>query len=78
MTGIDKAVEIAGGQVALATKIGVTQQAISEWVGFGYVPDGRIDDVLNAVDKNCAKIKPRDLLEPKLVAMMDRLNEREG
>ena len=76
MTGIEKAVEIAGSQVALAVKLGVSQQAISEWVGFGYVPDGRIDDVLNAVDKSCARIKPRDLLEPKMVTMMDRLNER--
>lgn len=78
MTGIERAVEIAGNQVVLATKLGVTQQAISEWVRFGFVPDGRIDDVLNAVDKGCLHIKPRDLLDPKLVAMMDRLSNREG
>ena len=76
MTGIEKAVEIAGGQVPLATRIGVTQQAISEWVRFGFVPDRRIDDVLNAVDKNCQSIRPRDLLDPKLVAMMDKFNDR--
>lgn len=75
MTGIEKAVEMAGNQVALAVKLGVTQQAISEWVRFGFVPDGRIDDVLNAVDKGCLQIKPRDLLDPKLVAMMDRINK---
>ncbi len=76
MTGIEKAVEIAGNQVVLATKLGVTQQAVSEWVRFGFVPDGRIDDVLNAVDKSCQSIKPRDLLDPKLVAMMDIFNDR--
>ncbi len=74
MKGISKAVEIAGSQAALAAKLGVTQQAISEWETRGYVPDSRIDDVLNAVDKGCAQIKPRDLLDPKLVAMMDRIN----
>jgi DNA-binding transcriptional regulator YdaS (Cro superfamily) len=76
VTGIDKAVEIAGSQAALAVKLGVSQQAISEWVASGYIPDGRIDDMLSAVDKNCSQIKPRDLLDPKLIAMMDRFSER--
>ena len=71
MTGIERAIELAGSQALLATRIGVTQQAISEWVTLGFVPDGRIDDVLNAVDKGCKQIKPRALLNPKLVAIID-------
>lgn len=76
MKGISKAVEMAGSQAVLAVKLGVTQQAISEWEIKGFVPDNRIDDVLNAVDKGCAQIKPRDLLDPKLIALMDRINNR--
>lgn len=72
-TGIEKAVKLAGNQKHLATRVGVTQQAICEWVQRGWVPEGRIDDVLNAVDKDCKQIKPRELLDPKLVRLVDRI-----
>lgn len=76
MTGLDKAVALAGSQKQLASKLDISQQAISEWVAKGHTPLGRIDDVLNAVDPGCIHIKPRDLLDPTLVAMVDRVNDK--
>lgn len=45
MKGIDKVVELAGSQRKLADVLGVTQQAISEWVRQGYVPIGRVVEI---------------------------------
>ena len=74
MTGLDKAVSLAGSQKELASKLDISQQAISEWVTKGYAPVSRVDDVLNAVDPGCKHLKPRDLLDPDLVAMIDKIN----
>jgi DNA-binding transcriptional regulator YdaS (Cro superfamily) len=76
-TGLDKAVALAGSQAKLAMRLEVSQQAISEWVARGFLPVGRIDDVLNAVDPSCKSIKPRDLIDPELVALMDKQFARE-
>lgn len=38
MTGIEKAVEVAGGQAELAKLMGVSRQAIQQWVARGYIP----------------------------------------
>lgn len=78
VTGLDRAVALAGSQVELAQRVGVSQQAIGEWVARGFLPVGRIDDVLNAIDPGCKHIKPRDLLDPELVAIMDRANGKGG
>ena len=77
-TGLDKAIALAGSQEKLALSMGVSQQAISEWVARGFLPVGRIDDVLNAVDPGCKTIKPRDLLDPELLELMDRAYDMEG
>ncbi len=45
MKGVDKVVELAGSQRKLADVLGVTQQAISEWVRQGYVPSGRVVEI---------------------------------
>jgi hypothetical protein len=71
-TGLDRAIGLAGSQAKLALSIGTSQQAVSEWVARGFLPVGRIDDVLNAVDPGCKHIKPRDLLDPELIELMDR------
>ena len=75
-TGLDKAIALAGSQEKLALSMGVSQQAISEWVSRGFLPVGRVDDVLNAVDPGCKTIRPRDLLDPELVELMDRQYDR--
>ena len=42
-----KAVEIAGGYRALAGKVGVSQQTVSNWMRFG-ISRAKIADVVNA------------------------------
>lgn len=41
-TGIQQACDKMGGQVALAEALGVSQPAVSRWVGRGYAPRDRI------------------------------------
>jgi DNA-binding transcriptional regulator YdaS (Cro superfamily) len=43
--GIQRAVEVAGNQRALATILGVTQQAVSAWVRRGYAPADRVVEI---------------------------------
>lgn len=43
--GVERAVKLAGGQVALARLLGVTQQAISIWLRRGYVPLRRAQEI---------------------------------
>ena len=43
--GIDKAIRDAGGQVALAKQLGVSQQVISIWRRQGWVPLRRISEI---------------------------------
>jgi len=62
MTGIDKAIEAAGTQRALARELGVTQQAISKMKrrGWAYKPQARriaarypeisLDELVNPAD----------------------------
>jgi DNA-binding transcriptional regulator YdaS (Cro superfamily) len=49
-TAIQKAVEIAKGQTALARLCGVTPQAVQKWVSQGYVPPKRVPAVVKAID----------------------------
>ena len=42
MTPIERAVEIAGGQQALAEKIGVRYQAVQKWLKASRVPAERV------------------------------------
>lgn len=48
-TGIKKAVRIAGGQSALAAKVGVRPQAVQQWVVEGKVPPRRCASVASAI-----------------------------
>ena len=45
MSGIEQAVELAGSQTQLARQIGVTPQAVQQWVERGYVPPRRVPKV---------------------------------
>lgn len=46
--GITAAIEAAGGQVALAEALGVTQQEVSRWKVRGFVPEHRVVEVEQA------------------------------
>lgn len=37
-TGLDKAIDLAGGQTAIANIVGLTPQAIQKWVANGCLP----------------------------------------
>jgi DNA-binding transcriptional regulator YdaS (Cro superfamily) len=45
MKAIERAVEAAGSQTALAKELGITPQAVSAWVDAGCVPLPRMKDV---------------------------------
>jgi DNA-binding transcriptional regulator YdaS (Cro superfamily) len=49
-TAIQRAVDIAGGQTALARLCGVTPQAVQKWESQGYVPHRRVPQVVRAID----------------------------
>jgi DNA-binding transcriptional regulator YdaS (Cro superfamily) len=44
-TGIGKAIEIAGGQSAMARALGIKQQAVQQWYAAGFVPTPRAKQV---------------------------------
>lgn len=44
-TGIQRAVEAAGSQHRLAALLGVSQQAVAQWVARGYAPASRIIEI---------------------------------
>ncbi len=50
MNGINQAIELAGGQTALARMVGVTQGAVWQWKVAGYVPHGNVMPVYQALD----------------------------
>jgi DNA-binding transcriptional regulator YdaS (Cro superfamily) len=45
MLGIEKVINEAGGQVALANQLGVSQQSISLWKRQGWVPYCRLVEI---------------------------------
>lgn len=60
-TGIQRVVDIAGSQGRVAEILGVTQQAVSEWVRRGYAPPSRL------VELEAQFGVPRvDLINPRL------------
>ena len=65
-SGIELAVEAATSQEALAQKLGVSQQAVSEWVRRGWVPLRR------AVEIEMLLAIPRvKLVNPRVLEMID-------
>lgn len=65
MTGIKKAIELAGGANALATKLGVTHQAVYTWVQRGWVPAQRAIEIEKIFD-----VPRGDLFKPELAALL--------
>lgn len=71
--GITKAAYLAGGQVALAAKLNVRQQSVSEWVKIGYVPVGRADEISAIVD---GRVPPEDLIAPALRRILESMMQK--
>lgn len=44
-TGIELAVDLAGGQTELAKRLGVSQQAVFKWLKQGFVPLMRAQEI---------------------------------
>lgn len=65
-SGIEVAVEAAGGQAALAAKLGVTQQAISVWKVRGWVPLGRAVEIEQVTGVARAR-----LVNPRVLDLVD-------
>jgi DNA-binding transcriptional regulator YdaS (Cro superfamily) len=65
MTGIKKAVDLAGGANALAHKLGVTHQAIYVWMRKGWVPAQRALEIEHLFD-----IPRVELFKPELAALL--------
>lgn len=65
-TGIAEALKQAGNQVALAERLGVTQQAVSIWLRRGWVP------VRRALEIEAQFGIPRSrLISPRLADLVD-------
>lgn len=61
MTGIEKAVQACGSQLALADAIGCTQQNVSSWIKRGFVP---VDHLIGV--EQASGIPRHELISPKL------------
>jgi DNA-binding transcriptional regulator YdaS (Cro superfamily) len=64
MTGIKKAIEMAGGANQLALKLGVTHQAVYVWLRKGWVPSQRALQIEHLFD-----IPRAELFKPELAAL---------
>lgn len=72
-TGIEQAVEAAGGQVKMAEDMGVTQQAISIWVQRGFAPMKRIVEIETRYG-----VPRLQLINPRFADLVDLPTESEG
>ena len=64
-TGIAAAVERAGTQAKLAQQLGVSQQAVSQWIDQGWVPLRRAGQI-----EERYKVPRGRLLNPKILALV--------
>jgi hypothetical protein len=64
MQGIDRAIEAAGGVVAMAKAVGVAHQVVTRWKKNGYVPAKRV-----AAVSALFNVSARDLMDPRLVEL---------
>lgn len=62
VTGIARAITAATSQAALASALGVTQQAVSRWLKRGWVPRDRAREI-----ENTYGVPRATLVDPKLL-----------
>lgn len=55
---IDKVVRIMGGQSKLARALGITPQAVQQWVSDGRVSHKRVVDVSRKTGVPCHELRP--------------------
>lgn len=65
VTGIAAAVKKVGTQAKLATKLGVSQQAISQWVDQGWAPLRRASQIGELLNIPCS-----ELADPRILALV--------
>lgn len=65
-TGIQEACDKLGGQEALAAELGISQPAVSAWVGKGYAPIDRIPRIAEL-----SGVEPRRLCDPHIIEVLD-------
>jgi DNA-binding transcriptional regulator YdaS (Cro superfamily) len=65
-TGIQEAVDVVGGQAAMAAALGVSQPAVSAWVVRGYAPIDRI-----AAIAELSGVERRRLCDPHIIEVID-------
>ena len=66
LTGIEKAVEKAGGVTILATRLGARYQAVQGWLRRGYPPPNRVVEIASQFE-----ISRDELVNPKFVDLLD-------
>jgi len=64
MTSLDRAIERAGSRIAFANALGVTQQAVCQWVRRGWVPPARALEI-----EDLYAIPRAELMKPELRAI---------
>lgn len=67
MTGIEKAIELAGGQEELGAMLvpPVSQQAVSKWKSQGYAPSDRAVEITRRLG-----VSVKELLSPTLAKVL--------
>jgi DNA-binding transcriptional regulator YdaS (Cro superfamily) len=65
MTGIERAIDLAGGETALGELLGVSQQAINKMKRKGYVTLQRAEQIANNFP-----IEVSQLVDPEVVRLM--------
>lgn len=72
-TGIEIAIEAAGGQVKMAEALGVTQQAVSIWLQRGFAPLKRLVEI-----EAMFGVPRSKLINPRFADLVDLPVESEG
>jgi DNA-binding transcriptional regulator YdaS (Cro superfamily) len=65
--GIVRAAAAVGGQVKLAELLGVTQQAVSQWVVRGYPPQDRVIEI-----EHHTGVPRAQLVDPRTAELLDQ------